>query len=113
MRRALFPLLALAATIVQSGSPTASRAACYEDVGCTDSDRYSWRELRSLASCQVLWEMRNGIFHENGYCFEGDRALDLFGNAGCRYRRMTQLPLNSAEKHNIAAIQRAERAKGC
>jgi hypothetical protein len=111
--RAPVPLLALAAFLAPLALSAPAQAACYEDIGCTDTDRYSWQELRDLASCQVLWEIRNGIFHENGYCFETARARNTFGNAGCRYRSMSAIPLNSVERANIKAVQRAERANGC
>ncbi len=90
-----------------------ARAACYEDVGCTDTDRFSSRHLQQLASCQVLWEMRNSIFKENGYCFRTGRAIEVFGNAGCQYDDVDGVPLSNIERANIEAIKRAETRKGC
>lgn len=90
-----------------------AEASCYEEIGCTDTDRYSAKRLRQLASCQILWEMRNGIFKENGYCFQTRRAINLFGNAECRFDNIDHVPLNAIERANVSAIKQAERAKGC
>jgi hypothetical protein len=106
-------LIMLVATFAAAGQAGPARAACYEDVGCTDSDRFSSRELASLASCQVLWEMRNGIYAENGYCFETPRGIRAFGNDGCRYHNQSSVPMNAYERGNVGAIVKAERALGC
>ena len=65
------------------------------------------------ASCSVLWEVRNNIYKENGYCFRTARAISVFGNAGCEYDDVMQVPLNGIERQNIATIQRVEKSKGC
>jgi hypothetical protein len=111
MRQALVVLAVW--TFGLAGAAGPARAACYEDVGCTDSDTFSSRELARLASCQVLWEMRNGIYSENGYCFETARAIRTFGNEGCRYRNQSSVPMNAYERANVGAIVQAERALGC
>jgi hypothetical protein len=41
---------------------------------------------------------------------EGDHA---FGNAGCKYDDVADVPLNPAERHNVSAIKKAEAKKGC
>ena len=66
-----------------------------------------------LLRCQILWEMRNTIYKENGYCFHTQRAIEAFGNAGCLHDDAAKVPLNKAEKHNVSAIKQAEHAKGC
>lgn len=93
-------------------SPAPARANCYEIFGCTNSQYFSVGQLKT-ASCQILWEMRNTIYKENGYCFHTQRAIKAFGNAGCLHDDAAKVPLNKAEKHNVSAIKQAERAKGC
>jgi YARHG domain len=92
--------------------PRPSLAACYEEMGCTDSDLFRTGTLRK-ANCSVLWEMRNGIFKENGYCFHTARAVSVFGNAGCAHDDAAQVPPNAVERQNIAASGSVEASKGC
>ena len=103
-------VLAAAASL---SAPAPAQAGCYADFGCTDRDRFDWRDLADLASCQSLWEMRNTIYFENGYCFSTTRGRNFFGNAGCRHRDAGRVPLNRSERANIEAIKRAERADRC
>lgn len=99
--------------IGQLSGVTPAAAACYEDVGCTDRDIFPENQLHRLAECEILWEMRNTIYSERGYCFSTERAMSAFGNSGCRYNRVEDVPLNSAERTNIATIQRVESRKSC
>ena len=57
--------------------------------------------------------MRNTIYKENGYCFHTQKAIEAFGNAGCLYDDVAQVPLNSAERHNVSAVKKVEAKKGC
>jgi hypothetical protein len=63
--------------------------------------------------CQPLWEVRNWIYKENGYCFKMPKAIKVFGNAGCLYDEAAQVPLNQFERYNVKAIKKAEAKKGC
>jgi hypothetical protein len=92
---------------------TPAGAACYEDVGCTNRNYFSERDLYRLAGCDILWEMRNTIYAERGYCFQSSRGISTFGNAGCRHDRPDDVPLNDAERANVATIAAVERAKSC
>jgi hypothetical protein len=94
-------------------------AGCYDILGCTDRDLFS-RNFEYLAAphptgpnCDFLWQMRNGIFAEHGYCFRSARGKAIFGNEGCRYHDAESVPLNPIERANIATIARAERLKFC
>lgn len=93
-------------------SPSPAHANCYELIGCTNSDYFKASQLKQL-SCQILWEVRNTIYKENGYCFHTQKAIQAFGNAGCKYDNMGDVPLNAAERHNVLAIKKAEAKKGC
>jgi hypothetical protein len=101
--------LAVAALIA---SPSSARANCYELIGCTDKDYFKASQLKQL-SCQILWEVRNTIYKENGYCFHTQKAIQVFGNSGCKYDNAADVPLNAAERHNVLAIKKAEAKKGC
>ena len=63
--------------------------------------------------CQPLWEVRNWIYKENGYCFHTPKAIKAFGNAGCLYDDVAQVPLNDIERANVKAIKKVEAKKGC
>jgi hypothetical protein len=93
-------------------SPSPARANCYELISCTDKDYFKTSQLTQL-SCQILWEVRNTIYKENGYCFHTQKAIKAFGNAGCKYDNAGDVPLNAAERHNVSAIKKVEAKKGC
>jgi hypothetical protein len=113
MRKIVLPLLLGLGVCALSLFATApARANCYELIGCSDKDRYEISDLMQLG-CQPLWEVRNWIFKENGYCFRTAKAIEAFGNAGCRYDDIAQVPLNGIERHNVKAIKSVETRKGC
>ena len=103
-------LVILAAGFLLASGP--AFAACFENIGCTDSDRMSKSDLRQL-SCENLWVTRNTIYQENGYCFKTSRAIDYFGNDQCTTGNMSAVPLNSIERFNIGQIVAVERQRGC
>ena len=104
------PVLIVVGLGVAASQP--SYAACYEELGCTDFDLFRPGTLRK-GSCSVPWELRNGIYKENGYCFRTARAISVFGHAGCAYDDVAAVPLNDVERRNIAAIRSVENSKGC
>jgi YARHG domain-containing protein len=93
-------------------APGPASANCYELIGCTNSDYFKAAQLKQL-SCQILWEVRNTIYKEEGYCFHTQRAIKVFGNAGCKYDDAGAVPLNGAERYNVRAIKKIEAKKGC
>jgi hypothetical protein len=107
---ALISVAFSALSAIATASP--ARANCYETFGCTDSQYFDAQQLEQ-ASCQVLWEMRNIIFKERGYCFHSTRAVKAFGNAGCLYDDVASVPRNDFERANISAIKEVESSKGC
>ena len=64
-------------------------------------------------SCGELWVERNSIYKAGGYCFNTQRAISYFGNAGCQYDNVRDVPLSANDRSRINAIVAAERAKGC
>ncbi len=92
--------------------PSRASANCYELIGCTNSNYFKPAQLKKL-SCQILWEVRNTIYKENGYCFKTKKAKEELGNAGCIYHDMGAVPLNAYERANVGAITKVEKQKGC
>jgi hypothetical protein len=64
-------------------------------------------------SCDQLWFGRNSVFKEAGYCFKTRRAIDVFGNAGCRYDDINAVPLSNENQNLVSTVQRVERDKAC
>jgi hypothetical protein len=67
----------------------------------------------AASECDELWIARNEIYKANGYCFRTRRAIATFGNAGCSYDSVEDVPLSARERRVIADIVRRERALGC
>lgn len=63
--------------------------------------------------CDELWGERNAIYKDAGYCFKTARGIKAFGNAGCRYDDMADVPLSARQRADVADIQRQERENGC
>lgn len=95
-----------------AAGPQRAAANCYEIIGCSDSNYFKISDLKKLG-CQPLWEVRNWIYKERGYCFKTPKAIKTFGNAGCLYDDAAQVPLNKFEKYNVSAIKKVEKQKGC
>ncbi len=101
---------ALAAGTLLAASPAMS--ACFEMLGCTDSEYFTDAQLRRL-SCDPLWTVRNTIFDENGYCFQTAKGKAVFSNVGCKYTVSGNVPLNKYERANVERVKAAEARKGC
>ena len=67
----------------------------------------------SASSCEELWYARNEIYKDAGYCFRTARGIRAFGNSGCRYDDIQDVPLSANQRRDVANIQRWERTKGC
>ena len=64
-------------------------------------------------SCGDLWYRRNAVYKAAGYCFKTARAIQAFGNAGCMYDGMDEVPLSPVQHRIVADIIAQERAWGC
>jgi hypothetical protein len=64
-------------------------------------------------TCARLWMSRNEIYKAQGYCFRTQRAISAFGNAGCQYDDIEDVPLSANDRRAIADIVRQERALRC
>lgn len=63
--------------------------------------------------CQELWVERNSIYKEQRYCFKTERAINYFGNGGCRFDNESDVPLSESQRARIAEILRRERDNRC
>ena len=111
--------VAAAALLASLAIPSASEAGCYDILGCANRNDFARHFSDYLASaadgpnCEFLYQMRNEIYREHGYCFTTPRAISTLGNDGCRVTNIERLGLNAMERRNAATILRAERVKGC
>jgi hypothetical protein len=64
-------------------------------------------------SCDRLWHDRNAIYKEAGYCFRTARGIRTFGNAGCSFDDVNEVPLSANQRQIIAIINSEERALRC
>ncbi|WP_020184398.1 YARHG domain-containing protein [Methylopila sp. 73B] len=63
--------------------------------------------------CDELWGERNAVYAEAGYCFKTAKAIAAFGNAGCRFDRLEDVPLSDRDRAKVREIEREERRNGC
>jgi hypothetical protein len=63
----------------------------------------------AAASCAELWYAGNAIYKEAGYCFRTARSIQAFGNAGCSYDDVADVPLSARQRAIVADLQREER----
>ena len=64
-------------------------------------------------ACSDLWYSRNSIYRSGGYCFKTSRAIRAFGNAGCQYDDVRDVPLSLRDRQRVDGIVRDEAAMGC
>lgn len=64
-------------------------------------------------TCDDLWYARNEIYKAQGYCFRTQRGIRAFGNAGCQYDAVEDVPLSANQRRTVAEIVREERARRC
>ncbi len=65
------------------------------------------------ASCASLWRERNQIYKDAGYCFKTSRAIRSFGNSGCAYDDINDVPLSAHQRSAVRDIAAQERRMGC
>ena len=63
--------------------------------------------------CDEAWYQRNQIYKQAGYCFRTPRAIQAFGNAGCAYDAVEDVPLSSRQREEVAALRAYERVNRC
>ncbi|PPD43164.1 MAG: YARHG domain-containing protein [Methylocystis sp.] len=65
------------------------------------------------ASCASLWYERNQIYKDAGYCFKTTRAIRAFGNSGCSFDDLNDVPLSARQRAAVNDIVAQERRMGC
>ncbi len=63
--------------------------------------------------CSELWFSRNQVHKAAGYCFKTGRGIAAFGNAGCQYDDMRDVPLSERDRIAVGRYVRQEAALGC
>lgn len=110
------PAAILAVGLILFGQSAATAGddgrACYEIIGCPHEELIRQEDLADFG-CDTLYDVRNIIYKENGYCFSTGKAIERFGNEGCRFADPLRVPLNEIERRNIAVIRAAERQRAC
>jgi hypothetical protein len=76
-------------TILGFGAAPAN-AACFEDIGCTNKDRYDVDDLKDM-TCETLERIHDRVDEEN----EDDEDL------------------NRVERHNLRAVEEAQSDADC
>jgi hypothetical protein len=69
--------------------------------------------LAAHGICHSLWVERAAIYKDAGLCFKTARAINYFGNAGCRYDDEADVPLSPREIARIEKLFAQERANRC
>ncbi|MGH1587709.1 YARHG domain-containing protein [Methylobacterium phyllosphaerae] len=67
----------------------------------------------SAQSCEEAYYQRNILYKNAGYCFKTPRAIQMFGNAGCRYDSVVEVPLSKQQRAAISEIQAFEQTHRC
>ena len=63
--------------------------------------------------CDELWGERNAVYADAGYCFRTPRGIAAFGNDGCRFNDIRDVPLSARDRAKVNEIVRQERQNGC
>lgn len=63
--------------------------------------------------CTELWNLRNQIYKANGYCFKTAKAISRFGNAGCSYDSLAEVPLSDQDRSVIRDVKKSEARQRC
>jgi hypothetical protein len=70
-------------------------------------------ETEQELMCAVLWHQRNAILKDAGYCFKSPQGIRIFGNAGCRYHTVEELPLSDIQRAALLMYAQEEQAQKC
>lgn len=111
MKAAILSTLA-SAVAAMTAMTAPAQAICLQGIGCTHTMYLDRMDLVPL-TCEQLWVLRNSIYKENGYCFRTPRGIARFGNAGCQFDNVAEVPLNNFERQNVDAIRFGENFNAC
>jgi hypothetical protein len=105
-------LAVLTFLFVSDGDRHLVGAACGTVIACADRTGGEARDLAG-ADCATLARMRGAIHAEHGYCLKTSAWRATFSGPTCRYTKLAAVPLSGDASARVAAIRRAERARGC
>lgn len=63
--------------------------------------------------CNEMWVLRNQIYKDRGYCFKTAKAIAHFGNAGCRYDDVADVPLSGSDRVVIRDVKASMKRQRC
>ena len=86
-------------------------AGCHLD-DCVENVPINAHQLKGK-SCEDLWVLRNSIYKDAKYCFATPRAMKRFGNEGCQFEQVGDVPLGDTQRHNVGVIRSVEKKDGC
>lgn len=64
-------------------------------------------------SCEELWVLRNQIYKDRGYCFKSAKAISYFGNAGCQFDAIFDVPLSDSDRTVISDAKKSQKRQHC
>ena len=91
---------------------TSSQRAHVNQIQSVERSRGCSTDTETI-SCDQLWIVRNSIYKEASFCFKTRRAIEYFGNGGCRYQNEADIPFSAADRARITEITRLERESNC
>jgi hypothetical protein len=71
------------------------------------------RLMAGEPSCDALWQQRNSIYKSAGFCFKTQKASAAFGNSGCTYDDIRDVPLSNHDRQAVDQISRLEARMRC
>jgi YARHG domain len=71
------------------------------------------RIMAGEPSCDALWQQRNSIYKSGGFCFKTQKAIAAFGNSGCTYDDIRDVPLSDRDRQAVDQISRLEARMRC
>jgi len=80
-----------------------------------------WRPARpeqpSDCPTRAIAELGINVYSDaktrSGATASAPKGDDFFSNVNCQYNDVALVPLNDAERYNVAAIKKVEASKGC
>ncbi|MGZ5095948.1 MAG: YARHG domain-containing protein [Burkholderiales bacterium] len=105
------------ASQVTASCPVGSR--CVIDGLFAGHGVFYWTKIMSATrvqrepSCDALWQQRNSIYRSGGFCFKTPKAVATFGNTGCKFDDIQDVPLSDRDRRSIDEISKLEALSHC
>lgn len=69
--------------------------------------------IQGMPSCDALWQQRNSIYKAAGYCFKTSKAVATFGNDGCKFNEIRNVPISDRDRQTLDQISALEARMRC